>query len=175
MTIRIANKKDIKYLTEIYNKCKVDLCKQEVFQWTDNYPNSEIITSDINKSHLYLMENESEIIGAINISEEQENEYKKIEWKFNDNKILVIHRLVIDPKHQGNGFARKLMDFAESYAKKNDYSSIRLDAYSQNKRVIKFYEKRNYFLRGEVNFPERNYSFYCMEKEIITLANKVYK
>jgi ribosomal protein S18 acetylase RimI-like enzyme len=75
---------------------------------------------------------------------------------------------VIDPKYQGKSYARKLMDFAEKYAKKNNYSSIRLDAYSQNKRVIDFYGKRKYFIRGNVNFPGREYPFHCMEKEIIT-------
>ena len=65
------------------------------------------------------------------------------------------------------------MDFAEKSANENNYSSIRLDAYSQNKRVIDFYKKRKYFTRGNVNFPEREYPFHCMEKKIITAYNIV--
>ncbi|PHS63383.1 MAG: GNAT family N-acetyltransferase [Flavobacterium sp.] len=175
MKIRIAELKDLEKIIQIYSKCKIELDNQGIFQWTDNYPNSKIIMTDIHKGILYLLEYKNEIIGTINISKEQEKEYGKIEWKFNEGKILVIHRLAIDPKEQGNGFARKLMDFAEDYAEKKGYTSIRLDAFSQNERVIKFYKKRNYFLRGKVNFPEREYPFYCMEKEIKTLANKVYK
>ncbi|MFD2565003.1 GNAT family N-acetyltransferase [Aquimarina rubra] len=87
---------------------------------------------------------------------------------------MVIHRLVIDPKYQAKAYARKLMDFAEKFANENNYSSIRLDTYSQNKRVIDFYEKRKYFIRGNVNFPERKYIFHCIEKEIITSYSKVY-
>ena len=120
------------------------------------------------------MRNYKEIIGAINISEEQEPEYETINWEFDNSKVLVIHRLVIDPKYQGKGYARKLMDFAEKFGKGNNYSSIRLDAFSQNKRVIEFYEKRKYFIRGNVNFPEREYPFHCMEKAIITAYNTVY-
>lgn len=78
---------------------------------------------------------------------------------------------MVDPKYQGKGYARKLMDFADKFANENNYSSIRLDVYSQNKRVIKFYEKRKYFIRGNVNFPEREHPFYCMEKEITTVNN----
>jgi len=63
-----------------------------------------------NQGILYLLEYKNEIIGTINIS-----------------------------KEQGNGFARKLMDFAEDYAEKKGYTSIRLDAFSQNERVIKFF------------------------------------
>ncbi len=164
---------DINQLFQIYLNGKNDLEKNGIYQWTNNYPTRSIIESDLKKGVLFVLKNVKEILGAINISEEQETEYQTINWKFNDSKVLVIHRLVVAPKHQGKGYARKLMDFAEKFAIENNYSSIRLDAYSQNKRVIDFYDKRKYFIRGNVNFPEREYPFHCMEKEIITAYNIV--
>ena len=159
---------EINQLFQIYLNGKNDLEKNGIYQWTDNYPTREIIENDLKKGVLFVLKNSKEIIGAINISEEQEPEYETINWKFDNSKVLVIHRLVIDPKYHGKGNARKLMDFAENFAVENNYSSIRLDAYSQNKRVIDFYEKRKYFNRGNVNFPDRKHAFHCMEKEIIT-------
>lgn len=164
---------EINQLFQIYLRGKNDLEKNGFYQWTNNYPTRSIIESDLKKGVLFVLRNDKEIIGAINISEEQEPEYETIKWEFDNSQVLVIHRLVIDPKYQGNGYARKLMDFAEKYAKENNYSSIRLDAYSQNERVIDFYVKRKYFIRGSVNFPEREYPFNCMEKEIITAYNNV--
>jgi predicted amidohydrolase/GNAT superfamily N-acetyltransferase len=164
---------DLDQLFQIYVKGKTDLEKSGIYQWTKNYPTRSIIESDLNKGVLFVLRNNKEIIGAIKISEEQEPEYETINWEFDNSKVLVIHRLVIDPKYQGKGYARKLMGFAEKFAKENNYSSIRLDAYTQNKRVIDFYEKRNYFIRGNVNFTEREYPFHCMEKEIITAYNIV--
>lgn len=164
---------DLNELFKIYLNGKNKLEKYGIYQWSNNYPTRLIIESDLKKGVLFILKNGKEIIGAINISEEQEPEYETLKWEFDNSKVLVIHRLVIDPKHQGNGYARKLMDFAENFAVKNNYSSIRLDAYSQNKRVIDFYEKRNYFIRGNVNFPEREYPFHCMEKEIKTAYNNV--
>ncbi len=158
---------DLKQLFAIYINGKKELEKNGIYQWVDSYPTKEIIENDITKGVLFVLKNGTEIIGAINISEEQEAEYQTIDWKFDDSKVLVIHRLVINPKHQRNGYAQKLMDFAENFAEVNNYSSIRLDAYSRNKRVMNFYKRRNYFICGEVNFPEREYTFYCMEKEII--------
>lgn len=164
---------DLNKLFQIYLNGKNELELNGIYQWTNNYPTRSIIESDIKKSVLFVLKNGREIIGAINISEEQEPEYETINWEFDNSKVLVIHRLVIDPKYQGKGYARKLMDFAEKFAIENDYYSIRLDAYSQNKRVIDFYEKRKYFIRGNVNFHEREYPFHCMEKEIITAYNNV--
>ncbi|MCF8262373.1 MAG: GNAT family N-acetyltransferase [Melioribacteraceae bacterium] len=98
-------------------------------------------------------------------------EYQTVNWKFSDSKILVIQRLEVNPEYQGEGNAKKLMDFAENFTRYNIYSSIRLDAYSQSNRVINFYEKRKYIFRGNANFREREYPFQFMEKEIISAYN----
>ena len=163
---------DLNELFLIYLNGKYELEKNGILQWTKNYPTKSIIESDLRKGVLYTLKNNNEIIGAINISEEQETEYKLIKWKFDNSKVLVIHRLVIDPKYQRKGYAKKLMNFAENFARKNNYSSIRLDAYSQNEKVIDFYKKRNYFIRGDVRFPGREFLFHCMEKEIIPLTKR---
>ncbi|MEM5567121.1 GNAT family N-acetyltransferase [Psychroserpens sp. AS72] len=169
--IEIGQLHDLEKLYQIYLNGKIDLENNGIHQWSDNYPTISIIENDIRNGVLYTLKSNEKIIGAINISEEQETEYKLIKWRFENSKVLVIHRLVIDPKYQRKGYAQKLMDFAENFAKENNYSSIRLDAYSQNKRVLDFYKNRNYFKRGDVNFPDREYSFHCMEKEIITTHN----
>jgi 2-dehydropantoate 2-reductase len=154
-------------LFQIYLAAKAELERNSIFQWTDNYPTKSIIEDDLKKGYLYVLTNGNEIIGAINISEIQEAVYSTVDWQFDDSKILVIHRLVVNPIHQRNGYASKMMDFAEQYAADNSYTSIRLDAYSQNKKVIEFYKKRAYHLRGVVHFPEREFEFYCMEKSMV--------
>jgi len=163
---------DLNELFQIYLNGKKELESNGIYQWYNHYPTRTIIESDLKKGILFRLKNGKKILGAINISEEQEPEYEIINWEFDDSKVLVIHRLVVDPKYQGKGYAKKMMDFAEKYATENNYSSIRLDAYSQNKRVIDFYKRRKYFIRGNVYFPEREHPFHCMEKEIITTENK---
>jgi hypothetical protein len=79
---------------------KNDLEKNGIYQWNDNYPTRAIIENDLKKGILFVLKNRKEIIGAINISEEQENKYETINWKFDHSKVLAIHRLVIDPKYQ---------------------------------------------------------------------------
>jgi len=89
-----------------------------------------------------------------------------VHWKNNEGKVLVIHRLAVHPPFQKQGFAKKLMDFAEDHAIKNGCAAVRLDAYSGNERVLRFYENRGYQKRGEVNFSGRVLPFFCYEKEI---------
>ena len=112
-------------------------------------------------------------MGVINISHIEELEYKTIVWSDNNGKCLVIHRLAIHPKNQKQGLAGKLMGFAESFAIENGYTSIRLDAYSGNERVLRFYENRGYQKRGEVNFSGRALPFFLLRKRNIKLISNL--
>ncbi|NBG67063.1 GNAT family N-acetyltransferase [Acidiluteibacter ferrifornacis] len=171
LNIKKGTVSDADKLFQIYLAAKAELERNSIFQWTDNYPTQSIIEDDLRKGYLFVLSHGNEIIGAINISEIQEAVYSTVNWQFDDSKILVIHRLVVNPIHQRNGYATKMMDFAELYAIDNGYTSIRLDAYSQNKKVIEFYKKRAYYIRGEVHFPEREFEFYCLEKSIKLIEN----
>jgi ribosomal protein S18 acetylase RimI-like enzyme len=172
MKIQKALPENLQEVIQFYKLCKADMDRQGIHQWTDKYPNKKIFSEDIKKRNLYLLLKEETLIGAINISEEQEKEYAALGWKFGNEKIVVIHRLAISPKEQGKGYAQLLMNFAEDYALINAYQSIRLDVYSQNARGIKFYQKRDYFLRGMLRFPNREFNFLGMEKKINDIKKK---
>ena len=167
MLIRLAKEEDLPNVIDLYRQCKADMDRQEIYQWTDKYPNRQIFIKDIQNKTLFLLFYENDLLGAINISEEQEKEYESLAWEFGDEKVLVIHRLAILPKEQGKGYAQLLMRFAEDFATNNAYQSIRLDVYSKNHRGIKFYQKRAYYVRGEIRFPNREFHFFGMEKRII--------
>lgn len=58
------------------------------------------------------------------------------------------------------------MTFAEDFALINNFTSIRLDAFSGNKKALKLYEDRCYLKRGEIYFPRRNLPFFCYERMV---------
>lgn len=164
--IQLAQSTDLPALIQLFQKAKVQLDQQKIFQWTDDYPSKINIDKDFKNRTLYLLKNAQELIGAVTLNEEQDHQYQTIDWKFGSNKVLVIHRLVVHPAYQGRGYAKQIMDFAEAYAIAQEYEAIRLDTYTQNKISFEFYKKRNYVLRGEVFFPGRPYPFYCLEKNL---------
>ena len=93
-----------------------------------------------------------------------DEEYLPINWFSPNRNNIYIHRLAIHPEHQGKGFAQELMSYAENYARKNYFVSVRLDTFSQNLKNLKFYELRNYKRLGEIYFPRQSdYPFYCYE------------
>jgi len=165
MEIRLATTEDVSYIDALLQSCKKDMDDNGIFQWTLVYPNSGIIKDDIEKGQLYVLE-EDQIKGIVVLSEDQEPEYAEVDWSELDGNVMVVHRLAVDPESQRNGYARILMDFAEDFAVEHEYTSIRLDAFSKNNRVLKFYEQRNYEKRGLVNFEGRTAPFYCLELDV---------
>lgn len=166
MTIKRAEAEYIPDVLKIFRACKVALDARGIFQWTDTYPNLEAIVEDEKNGQLFLLQNEESIQGVVTLNEHQDEEYAAIAWKFDPKKVLVIHRLAVHPDVWGKGYAQMLMDFAEDFARQNGYTSIRLDAFVPHERVIQFYQKRNYHIRGETYFSGRKQAFYCMEKDL---------
>ena len=152
---------------EIAECCASDMINRNIFQWNEKYPSKKIFKEDIESNSLYLAKINQEIVGCIMLTKNKDDVYKDIKWLSGDNINLYIHRLAVHPLFQKKGIGRKMMDFAEDYAKSNNYESVRLDTFSKNKRNNIFYENRGYIRLGNVYFPEQSrFPFYCFEKLI---------
>lgn len=162
--IRKARAQDIDAIITITKACAKYMVSKEIFQWNEHYPNRAAFQKDLDRAELYVMELHENTIGCITLSTLMDAEYTPIHWLTENSKNLYIHRLAVHPEFQGRGFAQKLMDFAEVFAKNNNFESIRLDTFSQNERNQNFYERRNYKQLGEIYFPKQSKKpFYCYE------------
>ena len=165
--IRRAKLSEIDEIILITQACAAKMKSDGVYQWNDHYPNKETFLIDVKRGELFVLLSEKTVIGCIVITTEKDSEYDEIDWLTEDGLNYYIHRLAVHPDFQKKGYARKLMDFAEEYANKNNYISIRLDTFSQNLRNQKFYEARGYSRLGNIFFPKQSeYPFYCYEKII---------
>jgi hypothetical protein len=73
-----------------------------IYQWDEIYPSDEIITRDVSKGDLYVLEQDNSCIAAVSLSDEQEEVYRQVHW-LGDEPVLVIHRLCVGPTYQGKG------------------------------------------------------------------------
>jgi len=164
MIIIKPKKQDIQELLQVTKTCAQAMIANGIYQWNENYPSYEAFEKDIELGQLWVLKLDDVIIGAVVVSEIMDEEYKVIDWLTPNTKNGYIHRLAIHPDFQGKGFAQKLMDFAETYAKENNFVSLRLDTFSVNKRNNKFYKKRGYQKLGDVYFPKQSqHPFHCYE------------
>ena len=164
MLIELAKISEIPNILSMTNACRLHMESKNIFQWTTEYPSEEKFLSDIDRQELYVLKKVGLIIGCIVISTLMDEEYKEVTWLSPNSKNLYIHRLAVHPLEQGKGYAQQLMDFAEDFARKGGFNSIRLDTFSQNKRNQRFYEARGYKKLEDIYFPEQSsYPFHCYE------------
>jgi ribosomal protein S18 acetylase RimI-like enzyme len=162
--IRKAKASEIIQLVAVTKLCAAHLISKNIYQWNQHYPNIKAFEQDYNRGELYVLYVQDTLVGCITISSKKDPEYDAISWGTQDTKQYYIHRLAISPAFQKQGHARKLMDFAESFAKENQALSVRLDTFSQNKRNQQFYENRGYQRLGNIYFLNQSqHPFYCYE------------
>ena len=162
--IRQAKASEIVQLIAITKSCAAHMIANDIYQWNENYPNIKAFEQDLERGELYVLYAQDTLLGGITISNIKDSEYEAISWLTQDINHYYIHRLAVSPAFQKQGHARKLMDFAESFAKQNGAVSVRLDTFSQNKRNQRFYENRGYQRLGNIYFPKQSQDpFYCYE------------
>jgi ribosomal protein S18 acetylase RimI-like enzyme len=164
MMIRKGKRTDIPAILSILRAAVRDMEAEGIFQWDDLYPNETIVSLDINEETLWVYEDAGVLKAIITFNEFQDKEYEAISWLCHDGPNMVIHRLCVAPVFKGQGIGSLLVSFAEDHAKTNGYASIRLDAFSQNRRSLDLYERMGYIRLGSVIF--RKGTFFCFEKPL---------
>jgi len=164
MEIIKASETNMEGILSLCKDCSQNMVNNLIDQWDDVYPNKEIFLADIRNDSLYIavFDNSEEIIACIVLNEYQDPEYKEIKWKYDREKIAVIHRLMVHPKIEGKGIAQYLVRYIEKLAKEKQHCAIRLDVFANNLRAVSFYKKLGYEVTGKVTF--RKGEFFCCEK-----------
>ena len=166
MKIRKAKIIDLEKIMEMYHSCVNGMIANNIDQWDKSYPNYQIIQKDLKEKTYFVAEKDGEIIGGINIDQNQDKTYLKINWEDQSNSFLVVHRLAVKKEWWKNKIGKKLMLFAEELTKKRGLRSIRLDTYSGNPKAMRFYLMLGYKELGAINLKPNKNEYYCFEKII---------
>jgi len=162
MQINLAVSDEINPIMSLVIDAIQKMEKEGIHQWDEIYPTKEIFSADIAAGSLFAARMENGVVGIMVLNDEQSQEYNSLSWNDDHGKPLIIHRLCVSPTFQGQGVAKQLMSFAEEYARVNKYSSIRLDAFINNRISVRLYDSLGYRRTGIVLF--RKGEFYCFEK-----------
>ena len=162
--IRKATPSDLDSIKQLTEACAVAMQQRNIFQWNEHYPSRERLEKDIELQELYVLEEEEELLGIVALTPTMDDEYVPIKWLTPGGNNIYVHRLATHPAIWGSGYGQELMDFAEDFARENNYQSVRLDTFSLNRRNQRFYESRGYKRLGNIYFPKQSEApFYCYE------------
>jgi ribosomal protein S18 acetylase RimI-like enzyme len=164
-SIRPAHIEDLDVLHSIVRDATRHMDEHGIPQWDEIYPGKDVLKGDVEKQQMHVIEIAGRVAGLIVLNEDQSPEYADVPWNYS-GRVLVIHRLTIDPTYQRGGLAMRLMDFAEEMASTENYDCIRLDAFTRNPAALTLYDGRGYRRAGIVHL--RKGEFFCYEKAIDT-------
>ena len=166
MIIRKANKTDLDNIMKMYKSCVNGMLKNGIDQWDDSYPNTEIISEDLNVGTYYVVEMDGTIIGGVNIDKNQDDTYLALDWEDKSDSFLVVHRLGVKEEFWNKKIGKDLMLFTEKLVIEKGLKSIRLDTYSGNTKAMEFYRRLGYSELGTIDLKPDKDKYYCFEKII---------
>ena len=110
------------------------------------YPERATAQAALERGDLFVCLYGGDIVGSAILNKTQLPEYRGASWKYDlpDEKIMVMHTLVIDPCSKAKGFGRMFEAFYEKYALENGCEALRIDTNSRNIAARRFYEKIGY-------------------------------
>jgi GNAT superfamily N-acetyltransferase len=100
------------------------------------YRGLKLILEQPNRGRIFVLRNESRIIGMINLL----ITISTAEGGF----VLLLEDLVIKQDHRGQGYGSQLVDYAHRYAKEKGFLRITLLTDKPNARALEFYRRHGY-------------------------------
>ena len=97
---------------------------------------------------LYVYKENGVVAGSIILNGQQPDEYKKIDWpsQATDEKVNVIHLLMVRPCMTGKGMGSAPVDYALETARQCFRIAVRLDTGEQNTPVVSLHKKLEFQL-----------------------------
>jgi len=148
MLIRKAVKSDIEAIEQIYS----DIHTSEengiaTIGWIRSvYPTRKTAEAALTRDDLFVMEDNGNIVGTAIINRTQVESYADGKWHYDvpDDKVMVLHTLVISPAHTGQGYGKSFVTFYEQYALRHNCPCLRMDTNARNINARALYKKLGY-------------------------------
>lgn len=148
MIIRKAKNSDIEAIEKIYDRiheCE-DAGKLTTGWLTGVYPVRATAEAALSREDLFVYEDDGKILAAAIINQTQVDVYYDCDWRYKvtDDKVCVLHTLVVEPSAAGRGIGTEFVKFYEEYAEKLSCTALRMDTNARNTAARSLYKKLGY-------------------------------
>ncbi len=113
--------------------------------------NREMVTQEINESKQFKIISEGKVVGIFAVAYND-----ALIWKEKDLQPSVyLHRIVSHEDAKGKFLVKKIIDWSLDHARKLNLKFIRLDTFSDNKKLVEYYINCGFKLVGKTS-PEKS-------------------
>lgn len=151
-TIRAAVPEDLDTILGLIAMAVEYMKGQGIRQWSDGYPNAEVLMADIRRGESYVCHIGGQIVGTAALSLGEEPTYRQI---FNGGWLTsgpygVIHRIAVDDSHKGQGVAASFVDYIEKMCISRGIYSVRVDTHEDNVSMQRMLKKHGFTYCGVI-------------------------
>lgn len=152
MEFRLAKEIDREKIEKIYEDGSLKLKSLGINQWQGNEKPNLNNFSNLNENDIiYVLEDKEIIVSTLIIYDKDEDYENNLVGTWNSPKPYVaLHRIATLSGARKKGYGRKIIEFAENYAKENNFKSVRVDTHRENKSMQNLLNSMEYNYVGIV-------------------------
>lgn len=140
--IRQATKNDIDALEQIYRNRVRYNDAHGTHQWSETDVTWNTLSKTYRMEDFYVIEEAGELCAAVCFVD-----YDPVYWpQMKPKESYYLHKICVDPKHRGKGYADALIEFFKAEGKRLQYSDVRLDVRAQKTKLRAMYERHGFVL-----------------------------
>jgi hypothetical protein len=106
LNIKKAELEDLNIIIDIFMNAIKVMNGNNINQWDEVYPTNTNLEQDVLNGQMYVGIKDCEIVSAIVINNECEEEYKNGNWRYDNDRFAVVRRLCVNPIHQNKNWER---------------------------------------------------------------------
>ena len=149
--IRKATAADIEAVEAIYTRIhEAERLGKATIGWDAKiYPVRSTALAALERGDLFVCcttDDSRQVVASAIINQTQVPEYANGHWLYaaEDNEVMVLHTLTVDPQCAGQGIGRRFVAFYEDYARQNGCHVLRIDTNARNVVARQMYARLGY-------------------------------
>ena len=153
ITLAPAKPEELSACLDIIREGRAFQQEQGFIQWTEEYPNAELIEADIRSGSGYLMKIDGEPACYMFLSFDDDPAYLPPECAWHaDVPYVAVHRIAFARRFAGKGLSGAAFELIRDLCRERGVSCIRIDTDRKNQRMQHVLEKNGFVRCGYVLF-----------------------
>ena len=156
--LRQSTVDDLPRIIDIIGGAKKTLRDRGVDQWQVGYPDEKILEQDIQEDISYVLILDGEVVGVAALQQGYDKNYQDMtsgSWsKDSDVTYSIIHRIAVEPGHQGQHLSAALIQQLLTISHYLGYSDVRIDTHPDNLVMQHVITSNGFVEKGTITMDE---------------------
>ena len=158
MEFRLAKEIDKEKIEKIYEDGSEKLKSLRIDKWQgEDKPNLNNFSNLIKNKNIYVLEDNGKIVSTVIIYKFDYDYENNLDSSWTSNgSYVAFHRIGTLSAECEKGYGRKIIEFAEKFARENNFNSVRIDTHRKNIKMQNLLKNLHYKYVGLVYLNGKN-------------------